>query len=270
MEIDARALGFSALNEKLRSTEEDCHISGCLGQRFIGDGMSGKTITIDGIPGNALGAYLSGAQIVVNGNAQDAVGDTMNAGRIVVHGSIGDAVGYAMRGGEIFVQGNAGYRAGIHMKAYKEKKPVIVIGGRTGSFLGEYQAGGLIIVLGLNTDGKPIVGNFPSTGMHGGKLVLRGDVSAIQFPSSVTARPSARRMSFPLRSLRHTASITEFAENTIAFAPSECGHIGQTQKASSFVSSIGPPALMQYALEPVGVAIISPSPRYSQTAVPSQ
>lgn len=191
MEIDARALGFSALNEKLRSTEEDCHISGCLGQRFIGDGMSGKTITIDGIPGNALGAYLSGAQIVVNGNAQDAVGDTMNAGRIVVHGSIGDAVGYAMRGGEIFVQGNAGYRAGIHMKAYKEKKPVIVIGGRTGSFLGEYQAGGLIIVLGLNTDGKPIVGNFPSTGMHGGKLVLRGDVSAIQFPSSVTARPAS-------------------------------------------------------------------------------
>ena len=34
----------------------------------------------------------------------------------------------------IFVKGNAGYRAGIHMKAYKEKKPIMVIGGRAGSY----------------------------------------------------------------------------------------------------------------------------------------
>ena len=64
----------------------------------------------------------------------------------------------------------------------------MVIGGRTGSFLGEYQAGGLIIVLGLNTDGKPIVGNFPCTGMHGGKLFLRSDCADIAFPKQVTAR----------------------------------------------------------------------------------
>lgn len=50
-----------------------------------------------------------------------------------------DATGYAMRGGKIFVRGNAGYRAGIHMKAYKDKTPVLVIGGKAGSFLGEYQ-----------------------------------------------------------------------------------------------------------------------------------
>ena len=42
--------------------------------------MSGKTLVIDGVPGNALGAYLGGGSITVNGNAQDAVGDTMNAG----------------------------------------------------------------------------------------------------------------------------------------------------------------------------------------------
>ena len=80
-----------------------------------------------------------------------------------------------MRGGSIYVKGNAGYRAGIHMKAYKDKVPVIVIGGCTGSFLGEYQAGGLIIVLGLDKGSRPIVSNFPCTGMHGGKLFLRGD-----------------------------------------------------------------------------------------------
>ena len=112
----------------------------------------------------------------------------MNDGRIVVHGNIGDAAGYAMRGGEIYVKGNAGYRAGIHMKEYKTKKPAIIIGGRAGSFLGEYQAGGLILVLGLNDDGKSIVGNFPCTGMHGGKMVLRGDVKDVDFPKQTNRR----------------------------------------------------------------------------------
>ena len=184
--IEAGSLSFSELNETIRSAGAKCRVSACLGQRFIAAGMSRKSIEIDGIPGNALGAYLNGADITVHGNAQDAVGDTMSAGRIVIHGNIGDAAGYAMRGGEIFVEGNAGYRAGIHMKEYKEHKPVIVIGGRAGSFLGEYQAGGLILVLGLHTDGRPIVHFFPCTGMHGGKMVFRGDVSSIRFPDQVT------------------------------------------------------------------------------------
>ena len=185
--IDAHGLGYRELNEELRRAEGEIEIDGCMGQRFIASGMSGKKIKINGIPGNALGAYLNGADITVHGNAQDAVGDTMSAGRIVIHGNIGDAAGYAMRGGEIFVEGNAGYRAGIHMKEYKEHKPVIVIGGRAGSFLGEYQAGGLIVVLALHTDGKPVTGYFPCTGMHGGKMVFRGDVSRVPVPSQVTA-----------------------------------------------------------------------------------
>ncbi len=190
MNIDAKKLGFAELNNEIRDTDEDCLISNCCGQRFIAAGMSDKKISVSGIPGNALGAYLNGAVIDVEDNAQDAVGDTMNAGKIIVHGGIGDAPGYAMRGGEIFVKGNAGYRAGIHMKAYREKKPILVIGGRTGSFLGEYQAGGLIIVLGLNDDGKKIVGNFPCTGMHGGKIFLRSKCEGIKFPSQVSAKPA--------------------------------------------------------------------------------
>lgn len=184
--IEASGLSFSQLNETIRHAGKECRICACQGQRFIAAGMSSKRLEIDGIPGNALGAYLGGGSITVNGNAQDAVGDTMSAGRIVIHGSTGDAAGYAMRGGEIFIRDNAGYRAGIHMKAYKQHKPVIVIGGRAGSFLGEYQAGGLILVLGLHTDGRPIVHFFPCTGMHGGKMVFRGDVSSIRFPDQVT------------------------------------------------------------------------------------
>ena len=175
MLIDASSLSYQTLNETVRSAGGECRIEGCLGQRFIGAGLSNCRISIDGIPGNALGAYLNGASIRVDGNAQDAVGDTMNAGTIVVHGNVGDAAGYAMRGGAIYVRGDAGYRAGVHMKAYGDKLPVMVIGGRTGSFLGEYQAGGIIVVLGLHTSRRPIVGNFPCTGMHGGKIYLRSD-----------------------------------------------------------------------------------------------
>ena len=185
MTIDAQNVDYKDLNNALREADSNIEVVNCIGQRFIAAGVSDKKIKIQGIPGNALGAYLNGAEIEVMGNAQDAVGDTMNNGEIIIHGNVGDAVGYAMRGGKIFVQGNAGYRAGIHMKAYREKQPVIVIGGKCGSFLGEYQAGGTIIVLGLTDDDKNIVGNFPCTGMHGGKMYLRGNCDNINFPKGV-------------------------------------------------------------------------------------
>ena len=182
LEINASGMDFMALGRILRETDGDVELRNCLGQRFIAAGMKKRKIRIHGVPGNALGAYLDGADIEVFGNAQDAVGDTMNAGSIVVHGGIGDTTGYAMRGGEIYVEG-------IHMKEYREHLPVLVIGGKAGSFLGEYQAGGIIIVLGLHTDG-PIVSNFPCTGMHGGKLFLRSDCRSILFPDQVTPRPA--------------------------------------------------------------------------------
>ena len=190
--IDASQLDHRRLNEQIRHSPGTLRITGCLGQRFIGAGAERGRLEITGTPGNALGAYLDGACIEVRGNAQDAVGDTMNGGRIIVHGSIGDAAGYAMRGGELYVEGNAGYRAGIHMKAYGDKLPVMVIGGRAGSFLGEYQAGGIIIVLGLTNGSRPIVSNFPCTGMHGGKLFLRSNCRDILFPGQVVARPAVQ------------------------------------------------------------------------------
>lgn len=191
MIVNTKDLDYRAVNEAIRKAGNEITLTGCLGQRFICAGMSDISVTVDGTPGNALGAYLNGAEITVNGNAQDAVGDTMNNGMIIIRGSVGDAAGYAMRGGCIFVRDNAGYRAGIHMKAYKEKVPLMVIGGCAGSFLGEYQAGGIIIVLGLGREGKRIVGNFPCTGMHGGKMILRSDCSDFLFPMQVTASPAS-------------------------------------------------------------------------------
>lgn len=189
MKIDATMKTQEELNDIIRnSNSKEYEITGCLGQRFIAAGAENTSFLLHGTPGNALAAYCNGALVTVDGNAQDAVGDTMNSGKIIIHGNVGDAVGYAMRGGSIFIKGNAGYRAGIHMKEYKEKVPNIIIGGVAGSFLGEYQAGGIIIVLGLNSK-KPIVGNFPCTGMHGGKILLRSKCEDVIFPRNVIVKP---------------------------------------------------------------------------------
>ncbi|MCD7891176.1 MAG: glutamate synthase [Ruminococcus sp.] len=187
MKITANLMHFQELNSQVRNAHDNVIIiDNCIGQRYIGSGLSGKKITINGTPGNALGAYLDGAGIEVFGNAQDATGDTMNEGEIIIHGSSGDATGYAMRGGKILVKGDAGYRAGIHMKAYEDKIPKFVIGGCAGSFLGEYQAGGVILVLGIGKDDEtPIVGNFCGTGMHGGKIYLRTDKVPDRLPAQV-------------------------------------------------------------------------------------
>lgn len=191
MVIDATKLEFIELNRKIKSSDSNVTINNCYGHRFIGTGLdkssSCKKITINGVPGNALGAYLDGTDIEVFGNVQDAVGDTMNDGSIVVNGNAGDALGYAMRGGKILVKANAGYRTGIHMKQYKDKKPVIIVGGNVGSFLGEYLAGGLIIVLGLFNEEKTKapVGNFVGNGMHGGVIYIRSNVPPQNLPVQV-------------------------------------------------------------------------------------
>jgi glutamate synthase domain-containing protein 3 len=70
------------------------------------------------------------------------------------------------------------------MKEYQSQIPLIVIGGRTGSFLGEYQAGGTIIVLNLN--GEKIT-DFSTcgTGQHGGRIFLRTNEEPSGLPKQV-------------------------------------------------------------------------------------
>ncbi len=184
--IDAEGVYFKQLNEQVQNeSDPQIILHNCNGQRYIGCGLASVELTVEGTPGNGLGAYMDGATLTVYGNAQDAAGDTMNDGLICIHGSAGDATGYAMRGGSIYIKGNAGYRAGIHMKAYKEKLPVLVIGGSAGSFLGEYQAGGVIVVLGIGCNGQFPVGNFCGTGMHGGKIYLRCDEPPQGLPDQI-------------------------------------------------------------------------------------
>jgi glutamate synthase domain-containing protein 3 len=193
MQIDAEGKYFRQLNDEIRDSQNtEIKIENCLGQRYIGAGMSGKKLFINGVPGNDLGCYLDGGTIEVNGNAQDQTGDTMNAGSIIINGSSGDATGYAMRGGKILIRGNAGYRVGIHMKAYKEQQPLIIVGGEAGSFLGEYQAGGTIIVLGLNSKHTPM-GNLCCAGMHGGRMFIRGKKLPDDLPKQVNTEVASQK-----------------------------------------------------------------------------
>lgn len=148
-------------------------------QRYLGCGMqAGKTLKIHGVPGNDMACYMDGGDIEVFGNAQDQIGNTMNDGRIIVHGRCGDAAGYGMRGGRIFVRDGCGWRVGIHMKQFEDKRPAIVIGGDAGSFLGEYMAGGVIVLL-----GKP--GGYLATGMHGGVIYLRHELASGEVPKGL-------------------------------------------------------------------------------------
>lgn len=191
--VDADGLFYRDLNELLRHTVLDCQpekiiISNVYGQRYIGTNLrQAVKLEVFGTPGNDLGAFMDGPVIHVFGNAQDGCGNTMNSGEIIVHGNAGDIAGFAARGGEIFVRGNVGYRVGIHMKEYEGMKPTLVIGGTAQDFLGEYMAGGVLIVLGLNLGGDDLhKANFIGTGMHGGVIYVRGSVEDHQLGKEVS------------------------------------------------------------------------------------
>ena len=146
------------------------------GQRYIGCALdSGKTVEIYGTAGNDLACYLNGGKVILYGNGQDAVGNTMGGGEIIIHGHTGDALGYGMRDGQIYIRDNVSCRGGIHMKEFRSMKPVLVIGENAGSFLGEYMAGGTIVLLGLHLKrGDKLFGTHCASGMHGGKIFVRG------------------------------------------------------------------------------------------------
>lgn len=176
--IDAAQMHYRELNEQIKecwlNQDRSVLIQNVNGHRYIGDALQGEgSITIEGVPGNDLAVFMDGPCIEVRGNIQDAAANTMNSGAIIVHGSAGDTLCYGMRGGVVYIRDNVGYRAGIHMKEYGNHKPVLMIGGTAGDFLGEYMAGGAVLVLNLN-DCERAVGNYCGSGMHGGVLYIRG------------------------------------------------------------------------------------------------
>jgi glutamate synthase domain-containing protein 3 len=193
--IDAYGLSHKELNARLREAVSNgnrkIELRNVYGQRYIGTDLNKQIeIEIFGVPGNDLGAFMDGPRIIVHGNAQDGCGNTMNSGEIIVHGHAGDIIGLSARGGKIFVRDDVGYRAGIHMKEFQDKKPVLVIGGTAQDFFGEYMAGGVVILLGINLkEGEHHKARFIGTGMHGGVVYIRGSVDTYQLGKEVGIAP---------------------------------------------------------------------------------
>lgn len=191
IEIDAWGLTHKQMNAKLREVVNEgadyVTLNNVFGQKYIGTDINEPVaIDIHGTPGGDLGSFMKGPRITVKGNAQDGTGNTMDEGVIVVHGHAGDLTGFSARGGKIFIRDYVGYRCGIHMKEYGEKKSHVVIGETAQDFLGEYMAGGILVVLGLGLEpGEYHQANYIGTGIHGGVIYLRGKVHDYQLGKEV-------------------------------------------------------------------------------------
>lgn len=184
--VSLGTLHFKEANERVREAldgAETVELRDVSAQRYLGCAMeAGKRLEIHGTPGNDMASYMDGGEIEVYGNAQDQVGNTMNDGRVIIHGRCGDAAGYAMRGGHIMIRDDCGWRVGIHMKEYREKQPAVVVGGNAGAFLGEYMAGGIIVLMGS-------AGPHLATGMHGGVIYLREPLEDWQVADGLVLEP---------------------------------------------------------------------------------
>jgi glutamate synthase domain-containing protein 3 len=91
------------------------------------------------------------------------------------------------------------------MKEYNGKRPVLVVGGSARAFLGEYMAGGLIIVLGL--DGRPAVSERGiGSGIHGGEIYVRDD-----FPDYLLGVGATKKTAADPERERIAPSLREFA-----------------------------------------------------------
>ncbi|MEM1953557.1 MAG: hypothetical protein QXG52_01230 [Candidatus Caldarchaeum sp.] len=181
--IDAYGLGYSQVNslvsQLFQKGVKEVNVVNVNGHRYLGINVpKGCRLNLYGTPGNCLANFNKGGEIVVYGDSQDDVADAMHDGRVIIHGNAGDVLAQAFQGGEIFVRGSAGNRVGIQMRQYLENRPYLIIGGRVDDYLGEYMAGGVIAVLGLDalhTD-ECLVGRYVATGMVGGIIYVRGHV----------------------------------------------------------------------------------------------
>ncbi len=134
-------------------------------------------VRVEGHPGQRLGSMgLPHTFIEVLGPASDDVG-WLNAGaEIVVHGNAGNGVANAMAQGKIFIGGNVGARA-MTMTKHNPRfdPPELWVLGSAGDYLGEFMAGGIAVICGVESQTpENVLGSRPFVGMGGGKVIFPG------------------------------------------------------------------------------------------------
>ena len=144
------------------------HLEGDLSRvKYIGAGMEGGLLTIDGTVGMHLGSGMAGGEIRVQGQVGDWLGAEMKGGLIWVEGKVGHLAGagyrgekMGMTGGTIIIKGSAGDEVGARMR-----RGLIVVTGDCGDFPGVEMRAGTIMVWGKGAA-------RPGANMRRGTLVL--------------------------------------------------------------------------------------------------
>lgn len=212
-DIDARYMDYRELNAKLAALLEfkrEVRVANLMGHRYVGinlprAGVRGARIVLYGVVGNCLANLNEANEFYVHGNVGDDCGDTMHGGKIVITGDARDVLAQALQGGRIYVGGSAGNRVGIQMREYRDRRPYLVIGGRVDDYLGEYMAGGVIVILNAKGLSEP-VGNFVGSGMVGGRIYIRGRIP----PSKIGPQPPRVEMLRFIRAMVLEGLITAY------------------------------------------------------------
>lgn len=148
-----------------------------IGGRLWTDGDETIYIRIEGHSGQRVGSMgFPGTKIEVMGPASDDLG-WLNAGaQVIVHGNAANGTGNAMAQGKIFVAGNTGSRAMTMTKQNPRfDPPELWVLGSVGDYFGEFMAGGIAVICGVNPqDADNVLGYRPLVGMVGGKVFFRG------------------------------------------------------------------------------------------------
>jgi NADPH-dependent glutamate synthase beta subunit-like oxidoreductase/glutamate synthase domain-containing protein 3/NAD-dependent dihydropyrimidine dehydrogenase PreA subunit len=162
-----------------------------LGGRLWQAGAETVYVRITGHSGQRVGSLgFPNTKIEIMGPASDDVG-WLNAGaEITVHGNAGNGVANAMAQGKIFVGGNIGARGMTMTKSNPRfDPPQIFVLGSVGDYFGEFMAGGIAVICGVNPQTpENVMGYRPLVGMVGGKIFFRGPchgyskADAIQIP----------------------------------------------------------------------------------------
>jgi formylmethanofuran dehydrogenase subunit C len=115
---------------------------------FVGAGMSGGTLTIEGDAGYCVGRRLKGGKLTIRGNAGGWAASGLRGGVFEIRGDTGPMLGAplagepaGMAGGVALVRGSAGERAGDRMR-----RGLIVIEGEAGEAAGSRMLAGTLVV----------------------------------------------------------------------------------------------------------------------------
>ncbi|HEX2841140.1 formylmethanofuran dehydrogenase subunit C [Hyphomicrobium sp.] len=113
---------------------------------YVGAGLDGGSITVEGRVGNYAGRGIKSGKLTVSGDAGAFLASGAKGGLIHVKGSAGDFLGgarpgdkFGMLGGTVLVDGSVGERAGERMR-----RGVVVAKGKFGAAAGSRMVGGTL------------------------------------------------------------------------------------------------------------------------------